>query len=80
MAIAADSIGQLITRTVVMAEMEDTVRVALQRMVAEDIGSVVVTDDEKPVGIFTERTSHVPFCATYPSLNARLGKSCLLSW
>lgn len=55
MAKAPDTIGELMTRDVVAVRPEDRVRKALEAMIEHDIGSVVVVEDERPVGMFTER-------------------------
>jgi len=43
------------TRKVVTVDISERVEEALRLMVKFDVGSVVVTDREKPVGIITER-------------------------
>jgi CBS domain-containing protein len=52
---APDIIGEIMTREVVTVSARDTVERALQVMVEHDIGSVVVSDDGRADGIFTER-------------------------
>jgi CBS domain-containing protein len=52
---APDTIGELMTRDVVAVAPDDRVRRALTLMIEHEIGSVVVVENEEPVGIFTER-------------------------
>jgi CBS domain-containing protein len=58
---APDTVGELMTRDVVTVRPDDRVRDALQAMIDHDLGSVVVAEDGKPLGMFTERdvTRHV---------------------
>ncbi|MFB3738563.1 MAG: cyclic nucleotide-binding/CBS domain-containing protein [Candidatus Velamenicoccus archaeovorus] len=58
---APDTIGGLMTRDVVTVTPDDRVRDALRKMIAHDIGSVVVVEGDLAVGVFTERdvTRHV---------------------
>jgi CBS domain-containing protein len=58
---APDTIGELMTRDVVTVRPDDRVRDALRAMIDHDFGSVVVAEDGKAVGVFTERdvTRHV---------------------
>ena len=48
-------IADLLSPRVVSVGPGETVRVAIARMLEENIGSVAVCEDEKLVGIFTER-------------------------
>lgn len=48
-------IADLLSPRVVSVGPEDTVRVAIGRMLEEDTGSVAVCEEERLVGIFTER-------------------------
>jgi CBS domain-containing protein len=52
---APDTIGALMTTSVVTVTRDATVREALQAMIDRDIGSVVVMDQAAAVGVFTER-------------------------
>lgn len=52
---APDTIGELMTTSVVTVTRATTVREALQAMIDRDIGSVVVMDQAAAVGVFTER-------------------------
>ena len=58
---APDTIGELMSNDVVTVGPNDRVRDALQAMIDHDFGSVVVVEDDRPVGMFTERdvTRHV---------------------
>jgi CBS domain-containing protein len=58
---APDTIGELMTKDVVTVAPDDRVRDALRKMIDHDFGSVVVAEDDRAVGIFTERdvTRHV---------------------
>jgi CBS domain-containing protein len=58
---APDTIGELMTRDVVTVGPDDRVRDALRKMIDHDFGSVVVAEDGRAVGVFTERdvTRHV---------------------
>lgn len=48
-------IKELIQRKVVIVEPNDTVMLAAQRMSDKMVGSLVVLDGDKPVGIITDR-------------------------
>ena len=58
---APDTIGELMTTDVVTVAPDDRVRDALRKMIDHDIGSVVVAEDGRAAGMFTERdvTRHV---------------------
>jgi CBS domain-containing protein len=58
---APDTIGELMKTDVVVVGPDTTVRDALRAMIDRDIGSVVIVDDGRAVGIFTERdvTRHI---------------------
>ena len=50
------SVGRICVRRVVIASHGDSVRQAADRMLAEDVGALVVLDAERrPVGIVTDR-------------------------
>lgn len=50
------SIGRICQRLVDTADVEETVRVAAQRMAARGVGALVVLDDHRrPIGILTDR-------------------------
>lgn len=50
-----ESIKQIMSKTVRTIEKSKSIRGALDTMISHDIGSVVVVDDSKIVGIITER-------------------------
>jgi CBS domain-containing protein len=50
-----DTVSEIMTRDVVTVTQDETVDRAVRLMVDHDIGSVVVEDDGRPVGLFTER-------------------------
>jgi CBS domain-containing protein len=52
---APDHVDGVMTPDVVAVGPEDAVAVALRAMIDRDIGSVVVAEDRRPVGMFTER-------------------------
>jgi CBS domain-containing protein len=52
---APDTIGELMTTDVVTVGPDDRVRDALQAMIDHDFGSIVVAEEGRPVGVFTER-------------------------
>lgn len=47
--------GKILQTDVVTAEYDDPVGSVVGRMADEDVGSVVLVDDETPVGILTDR-------------------------
>jgi CBS domain-containing protein len=55
MARAPDDVGGVMTRGVVTVAPSDVVQTALRAMLDHDIGAVVVIDEDRPVGMFTER-------------------------
>jgi CBS domain-containing protein len=52
---APDLVQQMMSSPVVHVEPDDSVADALRAMIDCDIGAVVVVEDERPVGVFTER-------------------------
>jgi citrate synthase len=52
---AARTVGEIMSRPPVTATADETVSSAGARMRDQGVGSVVVVDDERPVGILTER-------------------------
>lgn len=52
---AADLVDGVMSAPVVQVVPQDTVADALRLMVERDIGAVVVVEDGRPVGVFTER-------------------------
>ena len=49
------SVGAYCLRTVRTAEPAETARAAAQRMQAEHVGCLVVTENDRPVGVVTDR-------------------------
>jgi len=49
------SIGRICTRVVATASRNETVRTLADRMAEHNVGTVVVVENEKPVGIVTDR-------------------------
>ncbi len=49
------SVGKICVRTVVTASPEDTVQAVARRMKEYNVGAVVIVDDNKPIGIVTDR-------------------------
>jgi len=52
---AEDRVGSILTKDVLTVDSSETLRSALKKMHKEDVGSLVVTEAAKPVGIITER-------------------------
>ena len=52
---APDFVQQMMSTPVVHVAPDDSVADALRAMIDRDIGAVVVVDDGRPVGVFTER-------------------------
>lgn len=63
------SVRDIMTSGLISVKTTDQVIVAIELMTKNDIGSVVVTEDEKPVGILTERDILKKVCAK--ELNAK---------
>lgn len=63
------SVRDIMTSGLISVKITDQVIVAIELMTKNDIGSVVVTEDEKPVGILTERDILKKVCAK--ELNAK---------
>jgi CBS domain-containing protein len=55
MAKAPDQVGGLMTEGVITVAPSDRVEAALRAMIDHDVGSVVIVDDGRTVGLFTER-------------------------
>jgi len=64
------SVGRICSRTTHLADSEESVRVAAERMRAKNVGTLLVIDaDRKPIGILTDRDLAVRVVA--PGLDAR---------
>lgn len=64
------SVRDIMTSDLISVKTTDQVIVAIELMTKHDIGSVVVTEDEKPVGILTERDILKKVCAKELSAKA----------
>lgn len=64
------SVRDIMTSDLISVKTTDQVIVAIELMTKNDIGSVVVTEDEKPVGILTERDILKKVCAKELSAKA----------
>jgi len=51
----SNKVGEIMTNQLTTAPVSASVFEAMQRMVAEDVGRLIIFDNEKPVGIFTEK-------------------------
>ena len=49
------SVGKLCVRTVVTAQPEETITTAAKRMAHDSVGTLVVVEERRPVGIITDR-------------------------
>src|SRR5208337_690260 len=49
------SLSEIMTTKVITVDISDQVEEALRLMIKFDVGSVIVTDKQKPIGIITER-------------------------
>jgi CBS domain-containing protein len=49
------SVGKICNRTVITARPDETVEAAAKRMKKYDVGALVVVEDNKPIGIITDR-------------------------
>src|SRR5208337_1048613 len=48
-------LSDIMTRRVISVDVSERVEEALRLMIKFDVGSVIVTDKQKPIGIITER-------------------------
>jgi CBS domain-containing protein len=53
--VLSSKVGEIMTTQVTSAPVSATVREVIDIMVAEDVGRVIIRDNDRPVGIFTER-------------------------
>src|SRR5208282_4964516 len=70
-------LSEIMTTNIVTIDITERVEEALRLMVKFDIGSVVVTDKQKPVGIITERDVTRAALREIVYLDYRFGVSCL---
>ena len=51
----SNKVSEIMTTDLVKATVSTTIYSVMETMVAEDVGRIIITDDEVPVGIFTEK-------------------------
>ncbi len=51
----SNKVSEIMTTDLVKASVSATIFSVMETMVAEDVGRIIITDDEVPVGIFTEK-------------------------
>jgi len=51
----SNKVSEIMTTTITTAALDRTVQEVMERMVAEDVGRIVITDNDLPIGIFTEK-------------------------
>jgi signal-transduction protein with cAMP-binding, CBS, and nucleotidyltransferase domain len=51
----SNKVSEIMTTDLVKATVSATIYSVMESMVAEDVGRIIITDDEVPVGIFTEK-------------------------
>jgi signal-transduction protein with cAMP-binding, CBS, and nucleotidyltransferase domain len=51
----SNKVSEIMTTDLVKAKVSATVESVMATMVAEDVGRIIITDEEVPVGIFTEK-------------------------
>ena len=51
----SNKVSEIMTTNVTKVAVTATILEVMEKMVAEDVGRIVITDDEVPVGIFTEK-------------------------
>ena len=49
------NVGDVMNKSIISVDKDDIVRTAVNKMVHGEIGAVIVTEKEKPIGIITER-------------------------
>jgi CBS domain-containing protein len=54
-AIRVNKGGDVMNKSIISVEKEDTIRLAVKKMVHGEFGAVVVTEKDKPIGILTEK-------------------------
>jgi CBS domain-containing protein len=53
--VLSNKVSEIMTTNLTKAPVSSTIFEVMEMMVAEDVGRVIITDDEIPVGIFTEK-------------------------
>src|SRR5437762_5784582 len=51
----SNKVSEIMTTNITTASVTASVFEVMEKMVAEDVGRIIITDDEVPVGIFTEK-------------------------
>jgi CBS domain-containing protein len=69
-------VDDFMTREIVSVDEEETVRAAAGIMGQQRVGSVIVTSNDRPLGIFTERDLLSTFLARSKSLDIPIGEAC----
>ena len=69
-------VDEFMTREIVSVNDDETVLAAAGVMGQQRVGSVIVTSNEKPLGIFTERDLLSTFIARSRSLDIPIGEAC----
>lgn len=70
---APDTVGEVMTKDVVVVSPDDPVERAVRSMIDHDIGAVVVLEGKGPVGILTERDLMRRMLDQPDLLSARVG-------
>jgi len=69
-------VDDFMTREIVSIDEDETVLAAARMMGQQRVGSVIVTTNEKPLGIFTERDLLSTFLARSQPLDIPMGEAC----
>lgn len=51
----SNKVSEIMTTHLIKAPVSASIFEVMERMIAEDVGRIIITDDEVPVGIFTEK-------------------------
>ena len=51
----SNKVNEIMTTNLTVAPVTRSVHEVMEQMIAEDVGRIVITDDEVPVGVFTEK-------------------------
>jgi CBS domain-containing protein len=69
-------VDYFMSKDVITADEETTVEAVAKIMGERSVGSVIISCNEKPIGIFTERDLLTKFLAKDQSLKVAVGKAC----
>ena len=69
-------VDYFMSKDVITADEETTVEAVAKIMGEKSVGSVIISCNGKPIGIFTERDLLTKFLATDQSLKVAVGKAC----